>query len=576
MRLPTHPPLVPRSPTPGRALLAALAAALLMELPALPAEAAGGYQTRATSPSASGRTGWITLKRELGAPSTERARRSLATLRRGARLEAWAARKFFILSGGTRREPVMGLYGPGDRMATLQRAERLVRGNQGQRRAYYVEIEVHNLGGLNEHAQSATVANQHLRAYAALVGHALDGLQAHVVMFRQGGPRFSAVVYADAHVDQDGVERAMRQAQSAIQAYARDKGLTAATYPKNADDSGAGGAGIAFGVAELGAARQGSVGAALGRVQKALAADAQAQSTARRAAARADAPATPSEGLLSWIETALHAPSRALGGGPKRRSPELRWKKLLEPAGGPETASPEIVFSGQIALRESIMLNLVGENRAKRRAALRRAFRIAGGENRDKATGLEAGENRIPTLARAVAHVREHTEDQAFYVVVDIANVGGMNKTHGKGKVNREVFRRFATILQQQLRDISDVTRLSVSGFRHGGDELSFVVVGTGLTQPAVGQAMETAQRKVDEAATDAGLMNTPHLKEHRPLGTGIYFHVAPISGDSDIPTLLDAADRALEAIKHGAYGAHASAVRAGPALPAARGAAAR
>lgn len=555
MLLTTHPSLRQRRPAPGRALLAALAVALLVGRSALPAEAAGDDRTGTASPSAAKRTGWITLKGELGAPSKERAQRSVATLTGRARLKQWAARKFFILSGGTRREPVMGLYDPADRIATLQRAENLVRGRDG-RRAYYVEIEVHNLGGLNEHAPSA--ANQHLKAYAALVGHALDGLDAHVLMFRQGGPRFSAVVYADAAVDQGEVEAAMRRAQDAVQAYARAKRLTGATYPKAPDDVGAGGAGIAFGVAELGAASGGNVRAVLRRAEKALAADAHSQNQARSAAAGGRAPAETKDGLLRWVATALRAPSRALGGGPARRSPESRLKKLLEGAGTLETAPPDDSFRGQIALRESAVLSLAGAADPKQRAALRRAFRLAGGENRDKATGLEGGANRIPTLARAVTHVREHSEDQAFYVVVDIANVGGMNKAHGKGKVNREVFRRFATILQQQLGGIAAVPRLSVSGFRHGGDELSFVLFGKGLTGEAVGRAMAEAQRQGQEEATAAGLMKTPHLKKDRPPGTGIYFHVEPIHGNSNIPTLLDAADRQLERIKHAAHSVQA------------------
>ncbi|MBK6849291.1 MAG: hypothetical protein IPG96_17770 [Proteobacteria bacterium] len=182
-------------------------------------------------------------------------------------------------------------------------------------------------------------------------------------------------------------------------------------------------------------------------------------------------------------------------------------------------------------------------------------------EPRSRPTGLEAGDNRIPTLERAIAHVGRNPTDHAFYVVVDIANVGGMNAEHSKSKVNHQVLHAFATILRDRLRKIGKRSQLSVSGFRHGGDELSFVLVGTGLSEAAVQTAMAEAQAQVRQAATIAGLMNTPPLKKGRPPGTGIYFHIAPIPGDSHIPTLLDAADHALEMKKHGADGGkHASA----------------
>lgn len=583
---PTRPPLRPRRATPSHGLLAALAAALLVGRSASPAVAAGGGGAPSRNPSTAPTRApaWIGLKSEFRRPGADRALRAMSALN-AAGLSDGAARKFFVLSGGTRRERVMGLHGKRDRMSTLRQAQELVRSNGGQRRAFYIDIEVHNLGGMNEVAPGSN-GNAHLKAFAQLVGHELDGLDAHAVMFRQGGPRFSAVVYAGATVAPDAVATAMRKAQAAIDAYAQHHGLTAAKYPKNPMDQGAGGAGIAFGVAAIEAQDTVSLRSVVVRAETRRGQNALEQRRARERLAAGETSGAPATDLVARFERLLLEPSRAIGGGPERRWPQENISKRVSEAAASGTFRADRRFPSQIALRREAVLALAYESlpqlearergaapkppAAQLRAALLDAFRIAGGENRDQVTGLGTGEDRIPTLARARAHVGTHRGDQAFYVVVDIGNVGGMNLAHGKGKVNREVFRRFAAILRQQLGGISGVPRLSVSGFRHGGDELSFVVVGTGLTQGAVAQAMAQAQAEVREAATRAGLMNTPHLKGSRPPGTGIYFHVAPIPGNSDIPRLLDAADHELEAIKHAAHGPQATAVHARPVRAAA------
>jgi hypothetical protein len=519
----------------------------------------------------------------------------VAALLEGAGLRAWTARKFFVLSGGTRREPVMGLHGPADRIATLQRAQELVGQPALKTRAFYVEIEIHNLGGLNEQAGSASAANEHLAAYARVVGHALDGLDAHAVMFRQGGPRFSAVVYADETVDQGAVQDAMQQAQATIESYVRSEGLSAATYPKDPDDPGAGGAGIHFGVARIHAtalgARQEQEGVRdiLRQAEKALLANAAAQSTRRReeAQARGAGQASDPSNPAMLARLLNEGPSRAMGGGRGRSRVETRIHNSLINNRAVEvdtTGAEGGRFPGQIEVRKQVVLAYAGQSRAAApnpaesasnpsdtrgvRGILEVAFLMGGGQNRDRPTGLEAGDNRVPTLERATAHVRRNPTDHAFYVVVDIANVGGMNAQHSKSKVNREVLHAFATILRDRLRNIGKRSQLSVSGFRHGGDELSFVLVGTGLSETAVHTAMVEAQAQVRQAATVAGLMTTPPLKKGRPPGTGIYFHIAPILGDSHLPTLLDAADRALEGVKHAAHGPQASEVRARPMLP--------
>ncbi|MBK8481763.1 MAG: hypothetical protein IPL40_11380 [Proteobacteria bacterium] len=459
------------------------------------------------------------------------------------------ALRFFISAGGTRRDAVLGLHGNEERVGSLREAQRLVTQQGGERRAFYVDIEVHNLGGLNAAAGSGAAANKHLAAYARLAGHALDGLEAQVLLFRQGGPRFSALVYADASVDQSAIERAMRGAQADIDVYARSEGIAQARHPKEPANAAAGGAGLHFGVAEIRRGSKPRVGLVIKAAEAARAQNAQAQGEQRRRAAEGDAPVA-DEKTLTRIFAAIEAPSLALGGGIERKRPDEALSKKVS---APPT-SVTGVFPDQITLRRAAVMPL-GATRPEASVgrwlrALRAAFRASGGENRDPVTRLERGENRVPTVRRLLEYLRAHSKQSAFYVVVDIANVAGLNQAHSKAKVNREVFRRFAELIQGKLRGIEGVRRLSVAGFRHGGDELSFVLVGEGLGAAKVEQAMGQAKREVRVSAAASGFMETPALRQGRPPGTDIYWAMAAINADSRPEWLFEAADRAIERLK--------------------------
>jgi diguanylate cyclase (GGDEF)-like protein len=168
----------------------------------------------------------------------------------------------------------------------------------------------------------------------------------------------------------------------------------------------------------------------------------------------------------------------------------------------------------------------------------------------DSVTGFHEGrfgKGRVSTLRRAIQYV-QRTGEQAFYVELDLRNLGGLNATLGHTRAN-EVYGKIAAVIRKELsRAASQATF-----FRHGGDEMSAFLVHT--TEGAVRRALDDVRRRVARLAKRYGVADIPHLKhglDRRQKGIGVHFGVCRLSAEykQDPARVFRLADTELERSK--------------------------
>ena len=172
---------------------------------------------------------------------------------------------------------------------------------------------------------------------------------------------------------------------------------------------------------------------------------------------------------------------------------------------------------------------------------------------KDNVTGFwegRSGHGRFWTLRQAIQHVKE-TGEQAFYVEMDLQNLGGLNAKLGHSRAN-EVFSEIATIARRELSAVAS----EATFFRHGGDETSAFLIDT--TDVAVRAAFASVQNEEKRLAKSYGIHKIPHAKyrgDKRVQGTGIHFGMCRIHANHEAaPTLVfREADIELELKKRGA-----------------------
>lgn len=174
-------------------------------------------------------------------------------------------------------------------------------------------------------------------------------------------------------------------------------------------------------------------------------------------------------------------------------------------------------------------------------------YDVSGAESTDVVTGFAPGKDRRPTVTRAIEGVGASQFDSAFYVEVDIQNLGGLNAELGHTGADK-VYSKIAHITEQHIESLraDDHT----CSFRHGGDEFSFVVVGAGNTQAQVEAALAAADRDIREYIADQGLAHIEHPKHRNnpeKRGAGIIFGVSRISGQAQLVDVFSAADKVVE-----------------------------
>lgn len=160
----------------------------------------------------------------------------------------------------------------------------------------------------------------------------------------------------------------------------------------------------------------------------------------------------------------------------------------------------------------------------------------------DPVTGFYKPDSRVDTLQRAQQHVAE-TGKPAVYVEADVANLGGMNATLGNSQAN-EVYRAMTDVLRQELES----TGATVVPFRHGGDEVSAIVVGT--DPDVIAAATQRAEMRAREIAAERGLAEIEHPKYRGDVtkrGAGLNIGISRIASDIDFRQILSEADRTVE-----------------------------
>ncbi len=170
----------------------------------------------------------------------------------------------------------------------------------------------------------------------------------------------------------------------------------------------------------------------------------------------------------------------------------------------------------------------------------------------DNVTGFHEGRfgvGRIATLQRAIQHVK-WTGVSAFYVEMDLQNLGGLNAALGHTRAN-QVYARVAAIIRHELSGIAAVAIF----FRHGGDEMSAFLIDT--TEEKIEAAAEAVRSRVLVLAKQRNLDAIPHPKhpdDLRWMGIGVHFgfcRLAP-EHEQDHTLVFRQADTALERQKEG------------------------
>jgi GGDEF domain-containing protein len=165
----------------------------------------------------------------------------------------------------------------------------------------------------------------------------------------------------------------------------------------------------------------------------------------------------------------------------------------------------------------------------------------------DPLTGFERAADREGTAKKAAAHVAR-TGSAAVYAELDVRNLGGLNAAVGRKKAD-EIFARIARIATDEMNGVAHLG--DAWPFRHGGDEMSFIVVarrpGIGAPQLefAVAAALTRAAIAVKTATADVA--EVPHTKKGSPPGTGIAWGTSVIGADAAPADVFSEADRKVE-----------------------------
>ena len=174
-------------------------------------------------------------------------------------------------------------------------------------------------------------------------------------------------------------------------------------------------------------------------------------------------------------------------------------------------------------------------------------YDLSGAASTDEVTGFAPAKDRRPTVTRAIERAAANQFENAYYVEVDIQNLGGLNAELGHTGADR-VYGKIAHITEQHIDDLraDDHT----CSFRHGGDEFSFVVVGSLSTKGQVEGALAAADQEIRQYIADEGLADIEHPK-HRgnkaKSGAGIIFGVSRIRGQEQLADVFSAADQVVE-----------------------------
>ncbi len=189
----------------------------------------------------------------------------------------------------------------------------------------------------------------------------------------------------------------------------------------------------------------------------------------------------------------------------------------------------------------------------------------------DNVTGFyegRSGEGRYQTLVQAIQHVKQ-TGEEAYYVEMDLQNLGGINAVLGHTGAN-EIYTKIAEVIKMNLQPIASESAF----FRHGGDEMSAILVDT--NERALVMGFEKVKSQVGEVARHFNVHNAPHPKHANDdayKGTGVHYGYARITPQHEAnPSLVfKEADTKLEMNKRKLSVNRNTTMQAEPYAPSAR-----
>ncbi|CRZ17740.1 toxin glutamine deamidase domain-containing protein [Mycolicibacterium neworleansense] len=168
----------------------------------------------------------------------------------------------------------------------------------------------------------------------------------------------------------------------------------------------------------------------------------------------------------------------------------------------------------------------------------------------DTVTGFYEGRVsgfKTSEVLRAQQHVAD-TNDSAFFVSADIANLRGLNQASAdRTEANAHFSGLSAAFLAALEESGADVVPMRI-----GGDELGAVVVGD-IDEMAIESAIAEVRARAQQYAQQHGLADIPHPKHPgQPEYNGVGLHVgyAAIQPDLDVRDIFDDADLGVDRSK--------------------------
>lgn len=412
------------------------------------------------------------------------------------------------------RDPLTGSFKNEDVNPTIEEAANYAAetGKQGA----YGQIRIVNLGGANAGLGSATAANAAFGSATDIIkeeiGKLNDG-QNIAIDFRSGGPTIS-IVSSGPKANQQALNNALATAQQRINTEVVEKyGLNRLKHPKG--EMNKSGFGIVFTtqpingkIDDIGAFRK-SANTSLNEIEDARTVD---------------------KSIVG--QKGAQAPVRS------------KFKQEWETRPLPKTTAGDFKTVDELLNDEyQKLVDKYGLTPAQ-------AEKLRPKPDRDELTGYYSGDEREFTVRRAIEHT-DRTGERVHYAEADIANLGGLNRDLGEKDADR-VFKRFTDILKGELSQEG----WAVNFFRHGGDEVGFVIAGPPetLIREALQKAQEKIQNYVEETTINGvNLSQIKHTKEGKPPGTGITFGVKQITpNDRSVDDSIEAAGAEIENKKKG------------------------
>ena len=419
-------------------------------------------------------------------------------------------------------DPLTGLFTDTELLPAIERASASTEATQ------YVESDLFNLGGLNKALGANVRADAVLKQIADVYAEVFKTGS----VFRRGAGRFAAIVLVDVDVN-----AAIEQLNTEVARIVEENNLTDIPAPKVPGETG-----IKLFSGMTNVEQGATLNDIIGEAQEQINAEIpQGETDVNREQAFQTWTAT-SSGQAEGIAARVAETSRAV-------EPEISrvegktTTEALERVGADTSAT---ITEGNRAFATPAKTRRAEFEETAEAVGLTtgQAEPFRPTTHRDPLTGWFTDRDRIPTIERAQQQV-EDTGVDAVYVVADISNLGGLNLALGE-EVADVVFRNMAQIVGDKAAQIEGAESVP---FRHGGDEISFVI--TGANQEVVQQAMDEAAAEVSGYAEAIGIQDLPHAKavtDKSRRGSGVYIGTQVIEGvDSDINDTVDGADALVE-----------------------------